>query len=110
MYISACYEFLKHLKVAKNASEHTLRNYAIDLNSLKAFLEKELLPSSRPDELPDKIHYDLSYNERWTGKDEMIPLKEIDRKHIRGFLAFLNENKSSKHYDYSTPFLTPYFF
>ncbi len=96
MYISACYRFLKHLKVTKNASEHTVRNYAIDLNALKIYLEKEWLSTHRIEELPDKIHYDLSYDDRWTGKDELIPLDKIDRKSIRGFLAYLNANQSSK--------------
>lgn len=96
MYISACYEFLKHLKVSKNASEHTVRNYTIDLNSLKNYLEKEWYPNHRPEELPDKVHYDRSYEERWTGKDDLIVLQNIDRKQIRGFLAFLNSNQNSK--------------
>lgn len=96
MYISACYRFLRHLKVAKNASEHTVRNYAIDLNSLKSFLESEWLNTLRPDELPDKIHYDTSFDDRWTGKDDLIPLQKVDRKNIRNFLAYLNEKKSNK--------------
>lgn len=96
MYISACYEFLKHLKVSKNASEHTIRNYTIDLNSLKNYLQKEWCPNHRPEELPDKVHYDRPYEDRWTGKDALLPLENIDRKHIRGFLAHLHDNKSSK--------------
>ena len=96
VYISACYRFLKHLKVTKNASEHTVRNYAIDLNSLKSFLETEWLSTLRTDELPDKIHYDNSFEERWTGKDDLLPLQKVDRKNIRNFLAYLNEKKSNK--------------
>lgn len=96
MYIEACYRFLKHIKVTKNASEHTVRNYAIDLNSLKNYLEKEWLSTLRSEELPDKVHYDTSFEERWTGKDQLLPLEKIDRKCIRGFLAYLNANQSSK--------------
>lgn len=96
MYISASYEFLKHLKVSKNASEHTVRNYAVDLNSLKNYLEKERHPHLKIEECPDKIHYDRPYEERWTGKDDLIALKSIDRKEIRGFLASLHEHSASK--------------
>jgi integrase/recombinase XerC len=96
VFIPACYQFIKHLKVTKNASEHTVRNYAIDLNALKTYLEKEWLSTQRADELPDKIHYDRAYEERWTGKDDLLPIQNIDRKCIRGFLAHLNANKSSK--------------
>lgn len=90
MYISACYRFIKHLRVTKNASEHTVRNYAIDLNSLKLFLESEWLTNLRPDERPDKIRYDSSLDDRWTGKDHLLPIENVDRKSIRSFLAHLN--------------------
>lgn len=96
MYISASYRFLKHLKAAKNASDHTIRNYAIDLNSLKGYLEKEWHPAAKPEELPDKIHYDKTYEQRWTGKDALLPLENIDRKCIRGFLDYTTQAQSSK--------------
>lgn len=96
MFISACYQFLDHLKVAKHASEHTVRNYAIDLNALKNFLEKENFQDKKPEELPSKILHDQSYDTRWKGNDELIDLTSIDRKTIRGFLAYLNANGASK--------------
>lgn len=96
MYIQASYRFLKHLRVSKNASEHTIRNYSIDLNAFKNYLEKEWLTSCKPEELPDKIHYNRSYEERWTGKDHLLPIERIDRKCIRGFLAYLNALECSK--------------
>ncbi|AFS22535.1 phage integrase, N-terminal SAM-like domain protein [Chlamydia psittaci WS/RT/E30] len=45
--VSAFYAFLDYLKNIKTASPHTLRNYCIDLNDFKNFLEKhgELTPS-----------------------------------------------------------------
>lgn len=94
MFIQAAYKFLHHLKAAKNASEHTVRNYAIDLNSLKLFLEAEL--KIDPTNLPSKIDYSQSYEERWTGKDDFLQLTQIDRKVIRGFLAHLNMNNCNK--------------
>lgn len=95
MFIQAAYRFLEHLKAVKNASDHTIRNYTIDLNALKAYLEQNHY-RLKVDEISDKIRYDNTYQNRWTGKDEKLVLKEIDRNAIRSFLAHLNENESSK--------------
>lgn len=37
MYSKALKDFLEHLKVVKNASEHTIRNYGIDLEAFRIF-------------------------------------------------------------------------
>ncbi|MCE5319114.1 MAG: site-specific integrase, partial [Parachlamydia sp.] len=58
--------FLEHLRVMRNASEHTIRNYAIDLNTLKEFL------------------------------GDSISLEAITRQTIRGFLADLSAKGQSK--------------
>ena len=73
MFTSTIQRFIEHLRVIKNASEHTIRNYAIDLNALKSYLEKE--------------------NDN--GKEEIL-LDKIDRKTIRGFLAYLSAQNQSK--------------
>ncbi len=96
MYIEAAYRFLEHLRAVKNASDHTVRNYAIDLNSLKGFLETTQYQHTKIDDIPDKIRYDSDYQERWTGKDNLICLKDIDRNTIRSFLAHLNESQANK--------------
>ncbi|MEX1012865.1 MAG: tyrosine recombinase XerC [Waddliaceae bacterium] len=96
MYIEACYLFIEHLKVSKNASEHTIRNYAIDLNGLKTFLEKSQCISEKPEKLPPKIRHDQQYHDRFKLNDHILRLNDIDRKTIRGFLAFLNANQASK--------------
>lgn len=96
MFISAAYQFLEHLRVVKNASEHTIRNYSIDLNALKNFLEKEQLGNCMPESLPDKISHINHYNDRWKGKDDLILLESINKKTIRGFLANLNEKQANK--------------
>lgn len=62
--------FLKHLEVAKNASVHTLRNYAIDLTSFESFLESE--------------------------KIDQVALVDLDKRIIRSFLAHLNFSGSAK--------------
>lgn len=81
MFIQAAYRFLDHIRVVKNQSEHTVRNYAIDLNAFKDYLEGEN-PSL-------KIYYNKSFSE-WKGKE--IDLAIIDKRAIRGFLA-QNEGK-----------------
>lgn len=70
MFLSACDQFLNHLKNVKNSSEHTIRNYAIDLKTLQTYLEKE-------------------------HKGD-VAIDKIDRKDIRGFLAELSAKQNSK--------------
>lgn len=96
MFIPACYRFLEHLKIIKDASEHTIRNYAIDLNSLKMYLELNLFPDAQIDSKPPKISYTEPYETQRSLYDEIIALEKIDRKTIRGFLAWLNENQHNK--------------
>lgn len=96
MFIPTAYSFLEHLRVIKDASEHTIRNYAIDLNAFKSYLEKELLTSHKPEDLPEKICYYSSYQDRWKGKDAVIPLASLTKQQIRGFLANLSAKHSNK--------------
>ncbi len=79
LFIRAAYQFLEYLRLIRNASSHTLRNYAVDLNAFKIFLE-----SGHESE---KIRYDLPYLRRNSTEDPTIPLETIDRKTIRQFLA-----------------------
>lgn len=65
--------FLDHLKVVKDASVHTLRNYAIDLACLQKFLDEAHSP-------PQQDHI----------------LESIDRKMIRNFLAQQTALKQNK--------------
>lgn len=92
MFNQAAYEFLDYLSAAKNASEHTIRNYAIDLNALKRFIEEERFPHLTPQQLPPKIHH----QQRESGHQSMIPLNSVDRRTIRNFLAHLNQNNANK--------------
>lgn len=96
MFIPTAYRFLNHLKAVKNASEHTVRNYAIDLNALKNYLEKEWLKNHKAEDLPSKISHTLSYDDRWKGKDNLLPLETINKKTIRGFLANLSAENNNK--------------
>lgn len=89
MFVSASYQFLDHLRVTKNASEHTVRNYAIDLNAFKTFLEKGLTS----DQPSIKIDYKLRQEQIL---HDPISLEKIDRKTIRSFLAHMAEQGQNK--------------
>lgn len=65
--------FLEHLRVIKDASPHTLRNYAIDLSAFDLF----------------------SQNDR-DDKESRLLIEKIDRKTIRNYLFFLHEAGKSK--------------
>jgi len=93
MYFSSAVRFLDHLRAVKNSSEHTVRNYAIDLNTLKRFLEQ---PSENPTphhSLPPKISHHLSSSLN-TYSD--TPLHLIDRKNIRLFINWMKSEGTSK--------------
>ena len=79
MFIKAAYQFLEELRFLQNASVHTLRNYAIDLNALKSFLENDA-PSPR-------IRYEYTYVKRDLTQDPNISIENINRRTIRQFLA-----------------------
>jgi integrase/recombinase XerC len=96
MFIATCYHFLEYLKVVKNCSTHTTRNYAIDLNSFKSFIEKEQLAEYPAKNLPQKIQHNENYSDRLKANDVLLQLERIDRKTIRNFLAEINAKKKSR--------------
>lgn len=96
MYIEAAYRFLTYLKAVRNASVHTVRNYSIDLNAMKEYLQHAFYPNHSSSELPEKIRYDASYEGRDSKKDTLLQLEMIDRKTVRGFLAYLNAQNQEK--------------
>jgi integrase/recombinase XerC len=74
LFDHATESFLTYLRVIKNASEHTVRNYALDLKSFRTYL----LALKNPQE------------------DPAIDLNQIDRKLLRNFLAKLTHSQISK--------------
>lgn len=96
MFVETCYRFLEYLKVIKQSSEHTIRNYAIDLNTFKMYLEIDIFPDADPADKPDKIIADACYESRRRLQDNLLVLNQIDRKKIRAFLAWLTTNKQNK--------------
>ncbi|MBJ7448736.1 MAG: tyrosine recombinase XerC [Parachlamydiales bacterium] len=95
MLIKAAYRFLEYLRVVKNSSEHTVRNYAIDLNALKMFLEKDILKREE-DDRADKIAYQLCYEQRLCPADDELVFKLVDKRTLRGFIASLAEKEANK--------------
>ncbi len=96
MFILASYRFLEHLRIVKNASEHTIRNYAIDLNTFKSYLEQDWHEGKKSEELPEKISFKEPYTQRSNSFDQLIPLKQINRKTVRRFLAWLHLTQQNK--------------
>jgi integrase/recombinase XerC len=88
MFVHTAYKFLEHLRIVKNASEHTLRNYAIDLNALKEHLQKKC-----PEKASPKIRYDEKYEDR---DDCKLSFDQIDKYAIRAYLAELAQANGSK--------------
>lgn len=82
-------KFLEYLRVAKNASPHTIRNYAIDLNALKSFLEEKVMKLEKKNE---KIPY--ACKEIVTMVP--IPLHLVDKKAIRQFQHEMMESKTHR--------------
>jgi integrase/recombinase XerC len=95
VYIKTAYDFLKHLSAIKNASEHTIRNYTIDLNGLKGYWEAELLALGE-EERSEKIRYNLPYEARSTFQDSQLDIAKVTRQMIRSYLAYLKADKASK--------------
>ncbi len=93
MFLHAGYQFLEYLRGVKNASEHTVRNYSIDLNLFKHFLEEEIchIPLRQRTEK-------LSYKSQLPHDKErdLISLATIDRRVVRRYLVFLTQQKNSK--------------
>ena len=73
--------YLKYLEMVKNVSIHTIRNYAIDLDSFKDFVELKILKKKK---LSNKI---LKSNEK------NFSIKEINKWIIRNYLAHLYDRK-----------------
>ncbi len=96
MFILVANKFLEHLRVIKNASEHTVRNYAIDLNAFLGHLIREWQPEAKDDEIPTKIDYKVQQPEHSCSFDEKLPIARIDRKNIRRFLAWLHTQGQNK--------------
>jgi len=73
--------FLKYLEMVKNVSVHTIRNYAIDLDSIKDFIEINILKYQKPS------------NKILEKDDKDFSLEVINKWIIRSYLAYLSDKK-----------------
>ncbi|MCB1180616.1 MAG: tyrosine recombinase XerC [Chlamydiia bacterium] len=90
--IFEAYQFLDHFRAIKNASKHTIRNYAIDLNDLKNFIEVDVLKLSDEERLP-KIYHD---QKQLLLEEGALKLKIINRLTIRNYIAHLKNREIKK--------------
>lgn len=70
MFDQAVEKFLEYLQVVKNTSEHTIRNYSIDLKYFKQYIGQE--------------------------NQDIILLETISRKTLRSFIAHLSDQQKAK--------------
>ncbi len=95
-YPKISYAFIEYLRVVKNASEHTIRNYTIDLNCFLNHLCHLLLEQPKESSFPVKINYLEQYVLRDTQYDELVPINKVNRRLIRQFLAEMTQKGQSK--------------
>ena len=86
-------EFLRYLRNVKQSSEHTIRNYSIDLNSLKYFLEDHFeIPEEKRSPKVDFKLTTLILDSSKSG----FSIKKVTKGSIRHYLANLHSEKASK--------------
>ncbi|MBS0605067.1 MAG: tyrosine recombinase XerC [Verrucomicrobia bacterium] len=84
------YKYLNYLRVVKNASEHTLRNYGLDLEGFKLFFEKEVL-KLQAEQLSPKIASALK-----APVQTPFLVSDIDKRAIRSYLAAMAAKAATK--------------
>lgn len=93
MFFSTAAKFLEHLNIVKNASEHTLRNYTIDLNDFKDFVLSETRPDLQTP--PEKIPYKTPYKPK-ADDDRLIPLNSLTSRMLRQYLFHMTEKNVNR--------------
>lgn len=89
-YGEGAHKYLNYLAVVKNASEHTLRNYGLDLEAFKTFFEEEVL-KLKPEQRTPKLNFHASI-------PPLTPFnaRDIDKRAIRSYLSALAAKSSTK--------------
>ncbi len=91
-WIEAAYRYLEYLAYVRQFSPHTLRNYTIDLNSLKTFLEERLGLEERG----AKIHLHLPFEERNLELDAPLTFALLNKACLREYILMLRDQESQK--------------
>jgi integrase/recombinase XerC len=90
-YLQAAISFLQYLQMVKNVSDHTLRNYSIDLEMFKEFVEKKILKISK-----EKSFFTLGQAIQDKKTLSSFNLDKIDKWVVRQFLSDLYEARRKK--------------
>lgn len=90
-FSQAAYHFLNYMHSVKNASIHTIRNYTIDLNDFKNYIElnQEAKPSL-------KIRYQIVIASMQDPQARSFDLSQVGRYQIRGYLAFMTQEEVNR--------------
>jgi integrase/recombinase XerC len=91
-FSKAAIESLRYLRVVKHASEHTLRNYCLDLEAFKRFVEMRILGMEEK-ECSRKLTVNASCE---AGEGAKFSLEEVDKRAVRGYLAELAAHSAAK--------------
>jgi integrase/recombinase XerC len=89
-YDEGVHKFLNYLRVVKNVSEHTLRNYGLDLKAFKIFFEKEIL-KLKPEFCSMELHSELQIP-----SPALFSVGDIDKRSIRAYLSTLGAKSATK--------------
>ena len=81
-------KYLNYLRVVKNSSEHTLRNYGLDLEAFKGFFEGEVLKLKARS---PKLNHKAS-----APAETVFSVSDIDKRAVRGYLASLAAKNATK--------------
>ncbi len=87
-YHEAAYKFLHYLRNVKNASEHTIRNYCMDLEAFKSHFEAQ----NGLTKSPKLYHLGPSDSENAS----TFLLTQVDKRIIRSYLADLSAKAATK--------------
>jgi integrase/recombinase XerC len=89
-FVACAYKFLHFLRVVKNASDHTIRNYCIDLEDFKSFFEEHVL------HLPsEKRSAKLDFKKN-SAMESAFLVNAVDKRALRTYLAHLAQRCTTK--------------
>jgi integrase/recombinase XerC len=91
-FIANAYQFLQYLRVVKNASVHTIRNYCIDLEGFKSFFEEQVLKVPKEKRTPKLNHK----QEGAVCPEGLFSVDAVDKRALRAYLAKLAEKSTTK--------------
>jgi len=91
-FIPCAYRYLNYLSAVKGASEHTIRNYCLDLDAFKTFVEKQVLQLSQ-EQCSPRLNLLLSHTD---GLQDKVFIDQIDKKVVRQYLSDLAGKQATK--------------